>query len=214
MEKNEAPAYWALLGLSLALSVLAVLTLIPNPSASKPNVLGYRSLCSFAPAATALCGILAGITCTLRNRLVSRRASSMRYRPPIVPALVIVLLAAVATVSGLSFGAAQSRFAAIIQRTAAGPSLAASGAAAASELVDGTRQGDAREGEVSATVEARVKDGRIEALRLVAGANVEGSVAETLFARIKSAGGTAVDVVSGATASSAVLLKAAAAALR
>jgi hypothetical protein len=78
MEKNESPVYWALLALSLAFSALAIVTLSPNPAVSKPNVLGYRSVCSFAPAATVLCGLLAGITCTLRNRVASRRASSMR----------------------------------------------------------------------------------------------------------------------------------------
>ena len=77
MEKNESPVYWAMLALTLAFSVLAVVTLIPA-GASKPNVLGYRSVCSFAPTATALCGLLAGITCTLRNRMASRRASSIR----------------------------------------------------------------------------------------------------------------------------------------
>ena len=100
MEKKESPAYWAMLGLSLAFSILAVVTLIPGASA-KPNVLGYHSVCSFAPAATALCGFLAGITCTLRNRLVSRRASSMRYRPLFIPAGVGLVLLLVAAVFGI-----------------------------------------------------------------------------------------------------------------
>lgn len=42
MEKNESPVYWALFALSLAFSVLALVTLVPNGAASKPNVLGYR----------------------------------------------------------------------------------------------------------------------------------------------------------------------------
>ena len=119
MEKNESPAYWAMLALTLVFSVLAVVTLIPNPAAAKPNVLGYRSVCSFAPAATALCGFLAGIACTLRNRLVSRRASSMRYRPLIIPAGVGLILLVVALVFGIRFATAQSRFGAIIAKTSA-----------------------------------------------------------------------------------------------
>ena len=118
MEKNESSAYWALLALSLAFSILALVTLLPRAAAVKPNVLGYRSVCSFAPAATALCGVLAGITCTLRNRLFSRRASAMRYRPLIVPAGVGLILLALAVVFGIRFAAAQSRFGTIISRTA------------------------------------------------------------------------------------------------
>ncbi len=109
MQKNESPAYWSMLGLSLAFSILAVVTMLPNPAASKPNVLGYRSVCSFAPAATALCGLLAGISCTLRNRRVSRAAASMRYRPLILPTAVGLALLTVALVFGIRFGNAQAR---------------------------------------------------------------------------------------------------------
>ncbi len=200
MEKNESVAYWGMFALSLAFSVLAAVTLIPNPGAAKPNVLGYRSVCSFAPAATALCGVLAGITCTVRNRVFSRRASAMRYRPLIVPAGVGLLLLAGALVFGIQFGAAQSRFRAVIQKT--GPS------AGASAFIDGTRNATSREGEVSATVEVTVAAGRIESMRLVSGQNVDSALAETMFSRVKAAGSTTVDAVSGATASSNVLLRA------
>jgi uncharacterized protein with FMN-binding domain len=201
MEKNESPAYWALLALSLAFSILALVTLFPNPAASKPNVLSYRSVCSFAPAATALCGLLAGLTCTLRNRLVSRRASSMRYRPLFIPAGVGIILLVLTAVFGIRFGIAQSRFGTIIAHTAA-----------ASAFVDGTRSASIQEDEVSATVEVTVKSGLIEGMRLVSGKNVDSALADTLFSRVTAAGSTAVDAISGATASSNVLLKAIAAA--
>ena len=200
MERNESPAYWALLVLSLAFSVLAAVTLIPNPAAAKPNVLGYRSVCSFAPAATALCGVLAGITCTVRNRMFSRRASSMRYRPLIVPAGVGILLLVVALVFGIRFGNAQSRFQAVIQKTEP--------ATAGSAFVDGTRSATMQEGEITAVVEVTVAGGRIESMRLVSGQNVDAVLAETIFSRVRAAGSTSVDAVSGATASSNVLLKA------
>lgn len=202
MEKNESAAYWTLLGVSLAFSILAVVTLLPNPGASKPNVLGYRSVCSFAPAAAALCGVLAGITCTIRNRRFSRRAASMRYRPLIVPIAIGILLVALAAVFGVRFGAAQARFGTIIARTQGGMT----GAAAA--LPDGTRAATASEGEVSATVEVSVEGGVISSLRLTAGRNVEPALAEEIFARVKNAGSTEADAVSGATASSNVLLQA------
>ena len=203
MERNESAAYWSLLALSLAFSILALVTLLPNPGAAKPNVLGYRSICSFAPAATALCGVLAGITCTVRNRRFSRRAASMRYRPMIVPGAVGVLLLAIALVFGIRFGSAQSRFQAVIQKTAPGATPAVAAA-----LVDGTRSAGFQEGEVAAEVEVTVTSGRIDSMRLVSATNVDAALARTIFSRVKSAGSTSVDAVSGATASSAVLLKA------
>jgi uncharacterized protein with FMN-binding domain len=206
MEKNESPAYWTLLGLSMAFAVLAVVTLIPHAAALKPNVLGYRSVCSFAPAATALCGVLAGITCTLRNRIFSRRAPSMRHRPLIVPAGVGIVLLALTAVFGIRFGVSQSRFNGIIQRTAR------TSTAAHPDFADGTRSATYGEGEVSATVEVTVKSGRLESMRLTAGKNVEAALADTLFSRVRAAGSPEVDAVSGATASSNVLLKAVAAA--
>jgi uncharacterized protein with FMN-binding domain len=204
MERNESAAYWSLLALSLGFSILALVTLIPNPAAVKPNVLGYRSVCSFAPAATALCGILAGITCTVRNRVFSRRSSSMRYRPLIVPGGVGILLIVTALVFGIRFGSAQSRFQAVIQKTTAG--------ATASAFQDGTRSATVQEGEITAIVEVTVASGRIDSMRLVSGRNVDPRLAGTIFSRVKAAGSTSVDAVSGATASSNVLLKAVSAA--
>jgi uncharacterized protein with FMN-binding domain len=203
MQKNETPLYWGMLGLSLAFSILAVITLLPNPAASKPNVLGYFSVCSFAPAATALCGLLAGITCTLRNRVASAGAASQRYRPFIVPGAVGVLLIALALIFGVRFGNAQARFGTIIAKT-----RAESGAGlAAATVVDGTHSATVSEGEVSATVEVTVSAGQIQSMRLTAGKNVGKALAAEIFSRIRKAATTDVDAVSGATASSNVLLK-------
>ena len=201
MNERQPAAYYALIGLSLAFSVLAVVTLLPNPAASKPNVLGYRSVCTFAPAATALCGLAAGITCVLRNRLVSVRRAATRFQPPFVAVLVLGALIAAAAVFGARFAASQSRFEAIIAETAP------KGAAFAS-LADGTRRATVAEGEVSATVEVTVAGGSITGLRLVEGRNVEQAVADAVFAAVKEAQSTGVDAVAGATASSNVLLKA------
>ena len=211
MDRNESGAYWALLALTIAFSLLAIVTMIPNPAASKPNVLGYRSVCSFAPAASALCGVLAGITCTIRGRRVSRRASAKRYQPPIVPVAVGILLLALAAVFGIRFGIAQSRFEKVIAQTAqTGQAAQAPGARAG--LADGTRSATITEGEVSATVEVSVRAGIVDTLKLIAGKNVETALAEEIFARVRKAGSVEVDAVSGATASSNVLLKAIAAA--
>jgi uncharacterized protein with FMN-binding domain len=192
--------------LSLAFSILAVVTLLPNAAASKPNVLGYRSVCSFAPAATALCGLLAGITCALRNRVVSRGSASARYRPLILPGGIGLVLLTLALVFGIRFGAAQAGFGRVIAQTRA--QAGAASAAPAAALADGTRSATVTQGRVSATVEVTVRDGRIAGLRLAGGQNVEKTLADTLFDRVISAGSPAVDAVSGATASSNVLLEA------
>jgi len=201
MNERQPAAYVALIGLSLVFSVLAVVTLLPNQSASKPNVLGYRSVCTFAPAATALCGLLAGITCILRNRLVSARRASSRFQPPFVAVLVLGVLVAVSAVFGARFTAAQSRFQAIIAGTAPA-------GAAFTSLADGTRRATVEEGEVAATVEVTVAGGSITGIRLVGGRNVEPTVADAVFAAVRGKQSSGVDAVAGATASSNVLLRA------
>jgi hypothetical protein len=66
------PAYPALLALSGLFALGAVLTLIPFAGAPWPNILGYKSLCPFAPGATLACAILAALTCMIRARIVKR----------------------------------------------------------------------------------------------------------------------------------------------
>jgi uncharacterized protein with FMN-binding domain len=201
VQAHESKGYYGLLGLTIAFSILVVVTMLPNPGAAKPNVLGYRSVCSFAPAASALCGLLAGLTCTIRNRSFSANAASMKYRPLILPIAVGVLLLVLAVIFGVRFISAESRFGSVISRTEkrAGPFAA---------LVDGTRSATFSEGEVSATVELAIAAGKIIRITLTDGKNVPGNVAATIFDEVKSKGSTAVDAVSGATASSNVVLKA------
>jgi len=201
MSERQPAAYYALIGLSLVFSILAVITLLPNPSASKPNVLGYRSVCTYAPAATALCGIAAGITCVLRNRLVSARRASTRYQPPFVAILVLGALTAAAAIFGARFSAVEARFEDLITETAP------AGAAFAG-LADGTRRATVEEGEVAATVEVTAAGGRITVLRLLEARNVDQSVADAVFAAVEEKQSSGVDAISGATASSNVLLKA------
>jgi hypothetical protein len=96
-EKQRKAAYGALLAVSGLFAAGAVATLIPNPAASWPNVLGYKSLCTFAPIATAVCALLAGATCTLRVRLFG--PSSGRGRPWFIPIFAAILLLAVIVAS-------------------------------------------------------------------------------------------------------------------
>jgi uncharacterized protein with FMN-binding domain len=205
MEERQPAAYYALLGVTVVFKVLAVVTLLPSPVASKPNVLGYRSVCSFAPAASALCGLLAGVTCTIRNRLVSRKAASARYAPPFAPLAAAVVLLAVVAVFAVRFAKVQSRFVAVIEKTAKAGS-------AFGPLADGVRSASASEGDMSAMVEMAVASGRVQDLKLTSGKNVDAALAAQLFQEVITAQSSAVDAVSGATASSRVLLKAVAAA--
>ncbi|MGA2480846.1 MAG: FMN-binding protein [Spirochaetia bacterium] len=201
MQRNESAGYYGLLGVTMAFSVIAVVTLIPTPAAPVPNGLGYRSVCGFAPAATALCALLAAATCTLRNRLVSRNAASARYSPLFVPIGVAILLLAVTAVFGIRYGVTQSHFVEVITKTQSRGTPLAS-------LPDGTRSATVTEGEVSATVQVIVSSGEISDIQLTAGRNVDATLAGEIIGRVKKAASTSVDAVSGATASSNVLLKA------
>jgi len=203
VEKAQTRAYSALLVVSIVLALLAVVTMLPNPGASKPNVLGYRSICTFAPTASALCCLLAAIVCTVRNRRFSKDAAAARYQPLFLPAGVGLLLLVFALVFGIRFGQAQSRFGSVIAETKASLPVGT-----LSSLVDGTRRATATNGEVAATVEVTVSGGSITAVKLVDGENVDQGLADTLLARMREKGSLSVDAVSGATASSDVLLKA------
>ncbi len=201
MESRQPAAYGLLLMLTIVFTILAIVTLIPNPGASKPNVLGYKSVCTFAPAATLLLGLLAGITCTVRNRMVSEKKDEARRKSLLFPAAVMVILLGGAAASTAVYAQAQSHFGGVI-------SAAAPRGVTLEGTPDGTWIGTVTEADVSATVEVTVKGGRIAGLRLTEGQNIEPSVAQKIFQEVQAAQQTDVDAVSGATASSSVLLKA------
>jgi MFS superfamily sulfate permease-like transporter len=99
------PAYQPLLVLSGLFTLGAILTLIPNPGASWPNILGYSSLCTFAPGATFACALLAAVCCTIRARLVRRIPS-----PVFAPVVAIAVLALGLTVSTLNWASQKVQF--------------------------------------------------------------------------------------------------------
>ena len=51
---------------------LAIITLIPLASASKPSLLGYKALCSFAPISTIGLILLAGLHILLHRRSLAK----------------------------------------------------------------------------------------------------------------------------------------------
>lgn len=91
MEKKAHLAYAPLLALSGLLAAAAIATLVPNAQASWNNVLGYKSLCTFAPIATAICALLAGATCVMRVRIFGPQAGYRRpWKPPILAAIILL----------------------------------------------------------------------------------------------------------------------------
>ncbi len=69
MSLRKQPGYAILLTLTVIFTLLAVITLIPSPNASKECLLGYKAHCSFTPIGTIICLVASGVTCILRKRL-------------------------------------------------------------------------------------------------------------------------------------------------
>ena len=57
-----------LYAVTVILTLLAAATLVPNPGASWPNLLGYRSVCTFAPVSTLILCWATAVVCTYRSR--------------------------------------------------------------------------------------------------------------------------------------------------
>lgn len=93
MTRQRYSMYGLLLAASGLFTAAAIATLVPNAGASWENILGYKSLCTFAPIATALCALLAGMSCTLRRRLFGPRSG--QKLSPAAPIIVGLALAAV-----------------------------------------------------------------------------------------------------------------------
>lgn len=102
--------YTVLLVVTIAATVGGVLTLIPWPQASYPNILGYRSLCTFAPAATLYCFAIAGVSCVFRASLVKRKAYAGKPVVKALPIVVVTLLFATAIASTIWFGLVKSQY--------------------------------------------------------------------------------------------------------
>jgi hypothetical protein len=60
---------------SLGFGVLAIITLLPA-TASKPNLLGYYGVCSFAPSSTAILTLFAITSLMIVLRLKKPRSSA------------------------------------------------------------------------------------------------------------------------------------------
>lgn len=72
--------YTMLLLLTLAATLGGILTMTPRAAASYPNILGYSSICTFAPAATLFCFFIAGLSCFIRATFVKDQLGSALER--------------------------------------------------------------------------------------------------------------------------------------
>jgi hypothetical protein len=74
---NREPQYSLLTALAVLLAGLAILTLIPHAS-SEADLLGFHTLCSFAPISSLLLFGLAAIVIAMRNVTYKARTRSPR----------------------------------------------------------------------------------------------------------------------------------------
>ena len=69
MKSKTSPTHLIFTGIYF---VLIIVTLIPNASASKVSLLGYKALCSFSPISSIGFLVLAGLHIYLHKKLQSR----------------------------------------------------------------------------------------------------------------------------------------------
>lgn len=109
-QKLNAMAYFALLLLSILAGVGGILTLMPAAGATYENLFGYRSLCTFAPAASLFCFFVAGSSCVIRASFVKRKA--MLGKPVVrkAPGIVVIFVLVLALASSGWFIAVDSQY--------------------------------------------------------------------------------------------------------
>lgn len=105
-KKDRKGAYAALVVTSGLLAAAAIASLLPDPGARWPSILGYRAFCSFAPISTALCALAALAVCVIRSRLFGPRRGETR--PWTLPIVALAVLVAVIAVSAPFYAAAKA----------------------------------------------------------------------------------------------------------
>ena len=72
---NKQPWYGIFLGLTVLMTLSAVVTLIPDEQARKACGLGYKAHCTFTPWSTLISLFLAMSSCKLRSKFFVERES-------------------------------------------------------------------------------------------------------------------------------------------
>ncbi len=73
-------SYKLMLLASLLITAGGIFTLIPRAAAGYPNILGYRSVCTFAPSATLFCFFTAGTICFFRAAFIKDQSGTAAER--------------------------------------------------------------------------------------------------------------------------------------
>jgi hypothetical protein len=97
------PLYATLLAVTILATAGGVATLVPLASASYPNPIGYRSLCTFTPASSLFCFAAAGVSCFLRASLAAEPSGTAaqrmsRHFRSLLPIALVLLLGLASTV--------------------------------------------------------------------------------------------------------------------
>jgi len=69
--KQKKKGYGLLLTLTIIVTIAALWTIVPQASASKSCLIGYKAHCTFTPVSTLICLVLAAIICRIRKRKFS-----------------------------------------------------------------------------------------------------------------------------------------------
>jgi uncharacterized membrane protein len=86
--------YHGLLIFTKIATIAGLLTLIPWNGASYENVFGYKSLCTYAPAATLFCFLIAGLSCFIRANFFNIKEERKRiYFERLIPLILVAILA-------------------------------------------------------------------------------------------------------------------------
>lgn len=91
-------SYKLLLLLTLLATIGGIITLLPRAAASYPNIVYYSSVCTFTPAATLYCFLIAGLSCFIRSTFIKDQSGTVservkRHSKSFIP-LVLILAAA------------------------------------------------------------------------------------------------------------------------
>ena len=73
-ESKRQPGYTILKVLTILATLAALVTLLPDASASKACLLGYKARCAFAPLSTAICLAVSLVVCISRARLFVKKS--------------------------------------------------------------------------------------------------------------------------------------------
>lgn len=194
--KDQKLPYGLLLAFSGLCALGGVLTLVPW-AASKPNLLGYFSLCPFAPGATFACALLALTSCVFRARFIKI--------PPSRGSLLGILVLGILLLVGLgwsvvAYGDQTKGFQNVIATETQWKDIPL--------RPDGKYKGEIKEGALFAQVEIQMTGGKIEKISLLDSSLMESTVADRVFSSVIKAQNLQVDGITGATASSLILKQA------